>query len=260
MVVRVLQLTDTHLFSSPEERMKGVKTYTTLKEVIELVHQNDESYDFVVLTGDISQDETANSYQHVAQLISTLRNDVFYIPGNHDDKEVMHSVFEGFDKLKRSKRLDRRTWRFIFLDSAIQGRVEGELDDQELSDLKRLIEEESDKHVAIFLHHNPVNLDPTRVDPVMLKNSERFFSTLNDRVRAVICGHVHQDYTERRGNLVFISSPSTCVQFKPTLDGVSIDEKPPGYRILEFLDSSEVKTRVERLGEIPQGLGSVEGS
>ena len=70
--VRVLQLTDCHLFADESKDLLGVNTSESFKAVVEAVRAQNFDYDFIAFTGDISQDYSATSYQHFANIISAL--------------------------------------------------------------------------------------------------------------------------------------------------------------------------------------------
>ena len=256
MVVRVVQFTDTHLFASREGTLKGVFTYETLKSVAESARGECEKADFLVLTGDISQDETAQSYEHVGELVYQLNERIFYIPGNHDSKSAMIEGFRRYDHINCVRSVEMGSWLFIFLDSLKPGCIEGDLSESELAHLSEELDKNDGDSVAIFLHHNIVNLNPSRVDQMMLQNADRFLTLLAPykNVKAVICGHVHQDFQKEMNGFDFISTPSTCIQFLPSDTGVKLDVIPPGFRTLEFRDDGTFITEVRRLDTIPDGL------
>ena len=261
MVVRVLHFTDTHLFATPEGRMKGVDTSACLAAVLEHAFASHQA-DIVVLTGDLSQDESKESYVNLADMVSRYHPEIHWLPGNHDHKPLMKEVFGAYPAFRLELSRQIGPWSFLFLDSAVEGRVEGELSVAELERTRAwLIENRSDCYRAIFLHHNPVTMDSRREDRMMLRNAEAFETLLAEEggVEAVIFGHVHQDCVQGRGRTLFIASPSTGVQFRPTATGLTIDRKAPGYRYIEFAEDGAIKTETFRVGSLPEGLRLIEG-
>ena len=253
--LRILQLTDTHIVSVPGSKMRGIDTFETLQSVMDLALQCEDP-DIVVLTGDLSHDELAASYRRVAEVAERAHRPVYYLPGNHDDREVLDKAFSTFDCVKPERHATISGWQLIFLDSTLPGLVEGRLSDLELSRLERLLEGNTGEFVVLFVHHNPVNLEPQRRDPVMILNADELFALVSrfDCVRAIVCGHVHQEFEQMIGGIKFLSTPSTCFQFRPTATGVTVDEKAPGYRIIELMDDGSVSSRVVRTASVPLGL------
>lgn len=259
--LKLLQITDTHLFAdSSSGTLKGVNTYASLESVLELA-SGERDLDLAVLTGDLSQDETAESYGHLGELMTRLPCPVFYIPGNHDDTGLMHEPLTRSGRVRHSRSLTRGAWRLIFLDSRIEGRCEGALGDAELEALSRELAEPEPPNIMIFLHHNPVNIRPERHDPMMLQDADRFFALLDtsEAVKAVVWGHVHEEFESRWKDVKLYASPSSCVQFRATSSGLTIDDRAPGYRVFELGDEGGIETVVRRLAAPPPGLKLIEG-
>ena len=54
--VKVLQLTDCHLFADKNKDLLGVNTYKSFDAVLNAIKAQNFDYDFIAFTGDISQD------------------------------------------------------------------------------------------------------------------------------------------------------------------------------------------------------------
>jgi len=63
----------------------------------------------------------------------------------------------------------------------------------------------------------------------------------------VLGGHVHQAFERRRGDVLFLATPSTCAQFTPGTERCVMDMKPPGYRWLELQPDGTVRSEVRWL-------------
>ena len=63
--ISVLQLTDTHLFADEHGTLLGIKTSESFKAVIESVVNLGMHFDFIMVSGDISQDYSPESYQRL---------------------------------------------------------------------------------------------------------------------------------------------------------------------------------------------------
>lgn len=91
--LRVIQFTDTHVYKDSAERMRGVDTYETFRETARLAFSKEGKPDFVLLTGDISMDETAESYDRVREIVEPLGVPTYFLPGNHDRFDIMQERF-----------------------------------------------------------------------------------------------------------------------------------------------------------------------
>lgn len=70
--VSVLHITDTHLFAAEDGTLLGIDTAESLNAVIDAVLSSGRSFDFVLCTGDLSQDYSTGSYERFARIIRRL--------------------------------------------------------------------------------------------------------------------------------------------------------------------------------------------
>ena len=96
------------------------------------------------------------------------------------------------------------------------------------------------------MHHQPLNMGSAWLDGVGLRDSQEFLSVLDasTNVRGVLWGHVHQASDRARGDVRFLSAPSTCSQFLPSSDFFAIDNRPPGMRWLTLHPNGRMDTEV----------------
>ena len=95
------------------------------------------------------------------------------------------------------------------------------------------------------------------MDQISLANTDAFWTVVDKhpQVKAVLCGHIHQELDIMHGRVRVLGTPSTCIQFKPNSDRFRLDGLSPGYRWLDLLDSGRIDTGVERVaGFIPPDL------
>jgi Icc protein len=64
------------------------------------------------------------------------------------------------------------------------------------------------------------------------------------QVRGVAWGHAHQSLDRFRGATRLMCTPSTCMQFRPRDPGFIVDDRPPGYRVLDLHDDGGIATEV----------------
>ena len=256
--MKILQITDTHLFAPGDNEddppmLFGFNTFESLKHVIELVNKQDALFDLIVLTGDLSEDETAGSYRRLAELLSTLGKPIYYLFGNHDNSQIACEVFSEYPLFKSDREIILENWLIVLLNSKIDGKQEGNLAPVELDRLTKVLGLHKDKHALVCLHHNPINMDPDRLDKYILQNPKDFFAILdaNQNVRGVLWGHVHQQSYSQRRDVTLMSTPSTCAQFTPNETGIKLDYKPPGYRSLILHKNGFIESEVRRLVFMP---------
>lgn len=71
--VRILQITDTHLFAQKHEALLGVNTWESYQAVLEAIRPHQHEFDLIVATGDLAQDQSSAAYQHFAEGIASFR-------------------------------------------------------------------------------------------------------------------------------------------------------------------------------------------
>lgn len=235
----------------------GIDTFQTCSDVIDLAmstSSDEGSPDFVLLTGDMSQDETPASYDRMFSIMERLGVPIYYLPGNHDQFKLMTE--RATPHVRHDRSFVFGDWHFVLLNSTREGCVEGYLTRQELERLDACLASQKDKHTLVALHHNPVPVYSAWMDDMALTNADDLLSVLkkHKNLKVVIWGHVHQEFRENRDDVVFMSAPSTCVQFKPKTSEMSLDEMAPGFRRMILNPDGTLKTHVTRMSKLPDGL------
>lgn len=248
MTLKIVQLTDTHLFSSPDQTHKGVNTRQTLEAVVKDVAEHHPDFDALLLTGDLSQDETPGSYDALKAILAPLRSaPIHAIPGNHDDLNHMQSRLAG-DGFHVLDDVHLGSWRIAMLNSRVPGRVHGELGAGQIGRLVASLRG-AHAHVIVALHHPPVAVDSAWIDASCCLDGDDLLDVLAaPPVHAVVCGHVHQVFETTRDGIAILTTPSTCFQFTPRVDDFDIDQAAaPGYRIFELAEDGSWSTSVRRV-------------
>lgn len=245
--IRVVQLSDSHLFADEQGKLLGLSTEYSLLKVLELIRKEQPAIDVVLATGDLSQDGSAASYIRFHHHMQQFSAPVYWLPGNHDLTDVM---FRGQVAGQISPCIiDVGNWRVILLDSTIRGKVPGYMSNQELAFLRQSLATAGDRHVLIALHHQPVPIGAVWLDTQIVGNADEFWAEVDQstHVRAVIWGHVHQVHESMRNYVQLMSVPSTCVQFKPGSEDFAVDSENPGYRWLDLYPDGRIDTQVSRV-------------
>jgi Icc protein len=252
--LRVLQITDTHLFANPVGTLLGVNTLESFRLVVEYFRAHHWSPDLLLATGDLVHDASPEGYRNLAQMLSSFGVPVFSLPGNHDVPAVMHEHLCGAG-ISTDPVMDFGDWRFVMLDSVIAGEEGGRLAPDQLVQLERALAS-SNRHTLVCMHHQPVSVGSAWIDTMAIENPEPLFEIIDrhDHVRGILWGHVHQTFESVRGAIRLMASPSTCVQFAPCIDEFQIDREPPGFRLLALLPDGTIRSEVVRIADIPQGL------
>lgn len=251
-MARILQLTDLHVFAEPEVRLKGIPTRECLQDVVDHVVANQRPFDHVVITGDHTHDELDASYRAVQDILSPLTGQVWQVPGNHDDRAVLRSVFSPRVAGSAAERINFEfnadDWLCVGLDTHDPGEVSGEIEETQIAWLRNVLSNSSAASVVLFFHHPPVDIGSVWMDKIGLNGRELLRSVVedDDRIRLICCGHVHHEFQSSLGNAKVVTTPATGIQFDPAGEVASFATAAPGYRVIE-LDGAQFSTQVVRL-------------
>lgn len=245
--VLLVQLSDSHLFAEADGKLLGMDTCASLKRVIEQVQKEQPGIDLILATGDLSQDGSLESYERFRRLTEAFATPVRWLAGNHDEVPPMQAACA--DSTLLEPVIDVGAWRVVMLDSSIPGAVPGFLADSQLELLERALSEAPERHHLICLHHHPVSIGCKWMEPIGLRNPDTLFAILerHSQARAVLWGHIHQEFDQQRGNLRLLASPSTCVQFAPGSEDFQVSNEAPGYRWLRLHTDGRLETGVSRV-------------
>lgn len=241
--MRILQITDPHLYGNAGGNLRGVETDSSLRSVLHEALAPDADYAAILVTGDLVQDDPSG-YLRFKSILCGVDVPVLCIPGNHDEPDAMrHSLSER--PFQYCGTLNIGAWQFIMLDSYDPGHVGGRLSGGELDRLDAALTR-NPAHALVCLHHHPVDTGSRWLDGIGLANREDFWRVIDSHahVRAVMWGHVHQNYEAERNGVRLIGTPSTCAQFQPNSDRYSIDTSPPAYRALELADDGGIRSEL----------------
>ena len=240
--VRILQLTDLHVFQKPEMRLKGIPTRELLEDVVRYIGETGESFDHVVVTGDHTHDELPESYQAVRGILGPWLDRLWQVPGNHDDRSVLRSVFGdrvggvGQDRVVFTFRAGQ--WLCMGIDTHVPGAVPGRIESDQIEWIRQQIQWANPDRVALFMHHPPIDVGSLWMDAIGLSGKELLQDLFNSesRIQLVCCGHVHHEFCGQVGNAKIFSTPATGIQFSPAGSQPAFVAEPPGYRLIELTD------------------------
>lgn len=229
--MRLVQVTDCHLSADPEAIYRDASPDDKLRRFGPAV--DCFAPDRIVLTGDLSDDGSADSYERIRDWAMDRPAPVAWLPGNHDDRSVMAPLFEaaGFDA---GPVIGAGGWQLVLLDSAWPGRTEGELDDGRLKPLDRL---DPARPAGVFVHHQPLPMGAAWIDKVPLVRPERLWSALADHpeVKFLAFGHVHQRFRRHYRGIECLAAPSTVANSRPATEQFTPEPSAPVGRWFELM-------------------------
>lgn len=220
---RLLQLTDCHLLADPNGDYQQIRPYQHLAAMLSAM-QN-QRFDALVLTGDLTQDHSLASYQLLADLCQEWPSPVFYLPGNHDEPELMRQAFAKAPFVAATE-LRASGWTWLLLNSK-GSTPAGEFTAARLLQLEQQLNT-SQTPVWLFCHHHPLPIGAA-IDRHGLLQPEALLALLahQPHVKGLAHGHCHYAYHRQlTSGLQIVGCPATSVQFTLASEWLTENQGP----------------------------------
>lgn len=245
--LRLVQLSDCHVPSDPAATYRGLDAAGALERLVGAVRSF--SPEFLLLTGDVSEDAGAASYRRVAGCLEPIGRPVLALPGNHDEPGAMQAHFP-HGPWAGPYFLERGNWLLVLLDSTRPGLIGGVIPGESFRAVEKLLAGSAAAHVLFALHHQPVPVGSPWIDKYALDtaHAQRLLELLegDGRVRCVTWGHVHQDFESERGGMRLLGAPSTVANSMPRREKFTLDDNGPACRWLVLSEDGSVETGLLR--------------
>jgi len=162
-----------------------------LQQLQNLVNENPVKPDFLLLTGDICEDGSAEDYSYVEKRLTMMFHvPMISTPGNHDNKEY---YYKGFLKQKQSDSGLNDTLchgiRILSVDSSDIAHQDGLITEETVHELQLALNSHCEVPTILITHHH---LIPDQVSIAACAYPAAFMETLqNSNILAVLNGHTH---------------------------------------------------------------------
>ncbi len=244
-MARFLHLTDLHVVA-PGTLCSGVlDTVAILRAGVDCILAQMPAIgplDGVLVTGDISEDGSAASYDLAQRELARFGLPVYAVPGNHDSRGTFRTAFGGQAWMPTTGMLD---WivdlpdtRLIGLDTLVEGQGAGRLQPDSLEFLTLALNGAGTRTTVVALHHPPLRTGIRFMDNIGLENTEELAGAIPANCGPVtfVSGHVHGIYLGLIGAHRVVTAPSLCSAF--ALDRradapVGFLTGPTGYALLD---------------------------
>jgi len=225
-MARILQLSDLHVVA-PGRRVGGVlDTPALLRAGIDRLLGRLEGIgpiDAVLVTGDVSDDGSEESYAFARAELVRLGLPLLVIPGNHDRRDGLRAAFAdtGCDMPARGPidwSAEVNGTLVVGLDTLIEGRDGGSLRARTLLHLRDALASAGARPVVVALHHPPLMTGIRFMDAIGLDNIAELAEVLQGFEGAlhVLAGHVHGVHHAMIARHPVLTAPSMGSAF--TLD------------------------------------------
>ena len=240
----LIQISDCHLLESPARCGYGdINPLQSLEAVLKTVVSLD--VDGVLVTGDISGDDSEQSYQHFIQVINQHLPDipVKVIAGNHDNNALFDTLLSPW-LLTPDNCWQLGEWCIHGLDTRSTGTL-GKVDAIQLEHVSAQMQKHANKQHLLAIHHHPVATQSWMDKHALhgVPELERWLT--QNPVQAVLHGHIHAEHQTKLANTPVLGVPSTCWQWALT-QAFGLDETAPGFRVFD-LSTSTLHTEIRRV-------------
>lgn len=248
-VVKLLQITDSHLFKDEKTELLGVNTQAGFAQVLKEIQQEKREFDVILATGDLVQDGSDGGYQRFVEMVKPFDKPVFWIPGNHDFQPKMVENLNQSPMENAKHILLGEHWQALLLDSQVYGVPHGELSQYQLELLKLTLAEYPERYTLIVFHHHLLPTNSAWLDQHNLRNSHDLLDVLAPfkNVKAILYGHIHQQVDGQWKGYQVMATPSTCIQFKADSNHFALDTVQPGWREIDLYADGSIVTKVKRI-------------
>lgn len=240
----VAQITDTHVTAAEQRGTPGDDPSKRLLTVVRALNALEPAPDLVLVTGDLTTDGGDEDYYHLRGILSQLDMPYYVVPGNHDDRGCIRSVFRQDGYLPEAGYLnyviDGYPLRIIALDTLHDGHDGGRLCLDRLQWLEATLAEDREAPTVIAMHHPPFITGIAPFDRAPLEGADAFASIVaaNPHVERVLCGHVHRAVETRWHGLTVTVAPSTAFEIaldlRPGSDFRLVNGAAAGYQLHLF--------------------------
>jgi 3',5'-cyclic-AMP phosphodiesterase len=241
-VARIAQLSDLHVMTATDERAQGVR------DAVARLGRLWPPPECAVITGDLTERGLPAEYAVLRDLLAPVAPPVYLIPGNHDDRAALRSVFAGQVPVPGVScgppadpgafvqyAVDIGPVRMVLHDSTDPSRGGGEARGGRLDVLDALLSQRPDAPTVVATHHPPFLTRVPIIDAMTYEGLADLAAVIarHPQIARVICGHVHRPITTGFAGTIAVSCPSTWVQlaFGDPPSATPAIAEPPGMAL-----------------------------
>ncbi|MDH3743016.1 MAG: phosphodiesterase [Hyphomicrobiales bacterium] len=215
----IAQISDSHIARWGRKTFGIAPMAENLALCVDHINQLDPKPDLVLVTGDITNEGLLEETERAAHLLGKLHCPFYVIPGNHDDRSRLWTVFGGQACPARVDEfiayvIDGYDVRLIGMDSTMLGAPSGEICDTRAAWLDARLSEAKEQPTIIFMHHPPVNCGVAETNLDGFAGADRLGDIVekHSNIERLICGHIHLPAHVRWRGTVVSTAPSMGMQ------------------------------------------------
>ena len=231
----IAQISDTHISTPGSRNDRLFGTAAHLARAVGHLNALRPRPDLVLATGDLVECGGIDEYERLRAILAPLAMPLFLIPGNHDDRRNLSTVFRDHAYLPRGGEFLQYTvedWplRLLALDTLVPGESGGRLCAERLAWLDTRLRERPERPALVFMHHPPFATGIAAMDGMGLDGNEALAAVIrgHPQVERITCGHLHRTIVRRFAGTVACTCPATAHQIALDL--------PPAQRLATVME------------------------
>ncbi|MBF0246711.1 MAG: metallophosphoesterase [Alphaproteobacteria bacterium] len=212
----IAQISDTHILPPDPENPKTLARIQALETFVAHINGLDEKPDCVIHSGDVAHGGTPELYAIVRGILSKLSVPVYFAVGNRDHRKTMVEGLGGLGEASLAGEfvvyaVNDYPVRLVSMDTQHRERNVGTTCSVRLAALEALLNENTEKPTALFMHHPPFEVtncpDPFQFDDKVLSDAFLDVVASHKHVVHLFCGHMHRRFSVDLGTCVATVTP-----------------------------------------------------
>jgi 3',5'-cyclic AMP phosphodiesterase CpdA len=246
--VKIIQLSDLHLVGKNKTSLYGIDPNLRLKLALDSIEKNHANAEFVVITGDLTDNASPEAYESLASMIDGYNLPIYLMLGNHDKREIFKRYFPQFiddNFAQYIKKIDNKV--HIFLDTLVENCSYGELCITRMAWLKKQLDIYADDFIYLYMHHHPIESGLYEMDnDADFKSTNEFWKLLDsyNNIKHISFGHLHRIMHSVKCGISLHGTRSTTFQVAYQPDSkveFLTNEENPTYAVLEILNDNNTR-------------------
>jgi len=214
----------------------------------------------IIATGDLTESGAIDEYRRLHEILEESAIPVYLIPGNHDRRDEMRTVFSSHGYLGKTGpvgyTIEFSAVRVIALDSSEGTRRGGYLNEERLDWLVDRLCERPNTPTMLAMHHPPFPTGVSRFDTQGFEGRDALgkIVSAHAQIQRIVCGHIHQTLVRSWCGALGVTAPSTAptLVIRPRTPGLSWE--PGGFLVHRCGESSGISTKLLRTAWAPASL------
>jgi 3',5'-cyclic-AMP phosphodiesterase len=234
----IAQISDTHLMDVENGDVRAPKRIEWLRRCVRDINGLDSKPDAVIHTGDMSQHGSHTEYMLAREILADLNMPLYVTPGNRDSRSALGKVFlqDGYfqsDSKFLQYAVNVGAIYLVAIDSVCEGSRSGELCDDRLAALEKMLNAAPNSPTVLFMHHPPFEV-LTSNEPFQFGSRdviEKFGCILRNhpQITQIFCGHAHRSFASDLAEIRALTVPSIAVDLRLDMPETMADT--PVYQI-----------------------------